>query len=447
MYRAFGADYASSLAAAQRALSGTAEWFDVSDSATRAWLAAPSAKRQPRGLGADAAALYANSLVALKHSLNPTLGTLVASFAPHEYAYKVWGRDGVFAALMLIAAGHSAEGEAYLRWLATAQMRDGDQGFHTNYDWFTGAPIGFVEPQYDSAGAYLLALAYAYAGADEPQRNASLLLEPAVQARVRTLEAFFLDNVDARTGLAPPDYSIWEESSDGRTGQPLPTSFFAFTQAMAYAGVYAAARIEALVYGDAQRAAALAARATALCDAINAHLWMPAVGAYARGIWSDTYELDARLDASSAAVVFAGCAGAARGAQHLAALRANLTRLGAGMARYPDDPFFYDSKYNPGGREVGAPSPPWGVCTMFTAWAELAAGAAGAAASVDARLAWMVAHAAPGAMPVGEAIDGVSGRFVMSSCPDIYEYAGVYAYTVLLSQSLVPSLDPRALLG
>jgi hypothetical protein len=81
------------------------------------------------------------------------------------------------------------------------------------------------------------------------------------------------------------------------------------------------------------------------------------------------------------------------------------------------DPFFYDSIYNPAkGPEVGAPSPPWGVVTMFVAWAELQHGI-----DISKRLQWMYDHAAPGAMPVGEAIDGVSGKFVMSSCPDIYE--------------------------
>jgi hypothetical protein len=47
---------------------------------------------------------------------------------------------------------------------------------------------------------------------------------------------------------------------------------------------------------------------------------------------------------------------------------------------------------------------------------------------VRKRLQWMVDHAAEGQMPVGEAICGVTGNFVPSSTPNIYEYAGVYIW-------------------
>lgn len=63
---------------------------------------------------------------------------------------------------------------------------------------------------------------------------------------------------------------------------------------------------------------------------------------------------------------------------------------------------------------------------MFTLWAELTIGHT---QNIDNRLQvhislgfifqWMVDHAAPHDMPVGEAIDGVTGDFVMSSCPDL----------------------------
>jgi hypothetical protein len=55
----------------------------------------------------------------------------------------------------------------------------------------------------------------------------------------------------------------------------------------------------------------------------------------------------------------------------------------------------------------------------------------------------MLDHAAPGQMPVGEAIDGITGTFVMSSCPDLYEYAGVYAWTVLMDQKLAKLPNPH----
>ena len=77
---------------------------------------------------------------------------------------------------------------------------------------------------------------------------------------------------------------------------------------------------------------------------------------------------------------------------------------------------------------------------MFMAWAEqthaLIANDGSTMPTVANRLAWMVEHAAPYAMPVGEAIDGVTGVFIMTSCPDIYEYGGVYVWTVLMHQGL-----------
>jgi len=55
----------------------------------------------------------------------------------------------------------------------------------------------------------------------------------------------------------------------------------------------------------------------------------------------------------------------------------------------------------------------------------------------------MLDHTAEGQMPVGEAVDGVSGNFVMSSCPDLYEYAGVYIWTVLMNEGKANLPNPQ----
>jgi len=75
---------------------------------------------------------------------------------------------------------------------------------------------------------------------------------------------------------------------------------------------------------------------------------------------------------------------------------------------------------------------------MFTAWAELQFGK-----DISARLDWMLEHAAPGGMPVGEAIDGVSGQFVMSSAPDIYEHAAVFIWSQLQNAHLSLTANPH----
>eukprot|EP01027_Heterolobosea_sp_BB2_P000797 GEZU01001185.1.p1 GENE.GEZU01001185.1~~GEZU01001185.1.p1 ORF type:complete len:294 (-),score=62.47 GEZU01001185.1:114-995(-) len=274
----------------------------------------------------------------------------------------------------------------------------------------------------------------------------------SIQQGIQQIEDFLLDNVEY-SGFLPPDYSIWEESSNGLTGQPLPPSYFTFTQALGSAGLWCASQLEQMVFGDQGRSQQVLTRAEQIQDAIEQVLWMEDVGYYARGVVSTTLELDTRVDSSSVAVIWAGVTNDVQHMQsHLANVNKNLTRLEHGIARYWGDPFFFDSLYNPGGQEVGAASPPWGVVTMMTAWAESVAALAqnGNKKSstplppiVSDRLQWMVDRAAPGGMPVGEAIDGVTGAFVMSSCPDLYEYAGVYLWTVLMEQQLSSLPNPH----
>ena len=55
---------------------------------------------------------------------------------------------------------------------------------------------------------------------------------------------------------------------------------------------------------------------------------------------------------------------------------------------------------------------------MFTGWAELLLAMRD---QTQARLDWMVKYAAPGLLPVGEAIDGVSGNYVMTA-----RYVSIY---------------------
>ena len=148
-------------------------------------------------------------------------------------------------------------------------------------------------------------------------------------------------------------------------------------------------------------------------------------------------------------------------------MRKVLTRDGTGMGRYVGDLFFFKSKFNPCGREVGADTPPWGsscsflffflswvcfsvvcslslsllfvlplplspclppshippapagVTTMFQAMAELTLSQRDV---VTQRLRWMVDRAAGAGMPVGECVDGTTGKFAQASAPDVYEH-------------------------
>lgn len=495
-------------------------WIKRTREAYEAWLAKG---QQPSGLSKEALQLYRNSLVLMKNSQNPGLGTFVASFHP-AYGYKVWARDAIFNAMAMDVAGYYDEADLHWKWIVNADLRP-NGAFHTCYDFYTGQIRDFVEPQLDSAGAFMLGAWLHYrAGLGErfgrkeesvgngtmsrSERARAFLASETLLHRLRYFENYFISNI-GYGGLTLPDYSIWEESSDQRTGAPLPTAYYAFTQGMVYGGLVSAALMEKALNLH-QREKLVRARANDLREAIRTNLWCPGgndgeSGYYYRSIWSDSNKPDARIDASSSSILFTGlehvrsdssAKSTGRFESHLRTVIANLTRLQEGIARYDGDLFFYASRFDPGGREVGAPSPPWGVTTMFTAWCEAllansaknkknSAGSSEGSSSesseqfekvikrekkaeirrgspergekaqqqhesaqelsnhVTKRLAWMVSHAAPHGMPVGEAIDGVSGDFVMSSCPDIYEYAAVYVWTVLVSQNLAPVPDPN----
>ena len=386
-------------------------------------------------LSADAKLLFENSLLCLKHAQNPEVGAIAASFHP-LYQYKTWTRDGVFASMILDAAGYHAEAEAFLLWLAQAQTRQPDDPmYHTCYSAFTGQPVGFVEPQLDGDGAFMLAVLH-HALVERESRTVFL---QQVKSRVRELQDYFVQEKRAHM-LAPPDYSIWEESSDPVTGNPLPTSYFTFSQAMVFAGLKASSRLETLFFKDTQRAQEATHRAQDIRQAVNTYLWSNSTQSYYRGLWSDTLSPDSRPDTSSSAFVFVGGPWNSQMAlSHLDYMRHMLTRDGMGMGRYLGDLFFFKSKFNPCGQEVGADTPPWGVTTMFQAFAELTWLQQDL---VKQRLEWMVSRAAGGGMPVGECIDGTTGRFVQASAPDVYEHGGVFVWAELMLQGMAVLPDP-----
>ncbi|KAJ5068747.1 trehalase [Anaeramoeba ignava] len=391
---------------------------------------------QPNNLNSDEMEMFQISLLGLKMAQNPTVGTIAASFHP-LYGYKVWSRDGVFAAMILDAAGYSSEAELFLNWAASAELRS-DGFFHTCYDVFTGQPVSFVEPQIDGTASFLLSILYhiSRVGNTNFLKNNSPIYQ-----RMEAIENFFL-NDKGSYNLAIPDYSIWEESSDPHTGNPLPTQYYTFSQSMSYAGLKSASIIENAL-GNQDRSTKLYARSQEIKSAMETHLWDSQNGYFYRGLWSDTLSPDTRVDSSTMAAIFTGLSTE----QSVINMVVNsLTHQTYGIARYTKDPFFYNSIYNPCGQEVGDYEPPWGVVTMFTAMSEFELNSnelISIPQIVLERLQWMVDHSAYGNNPVGECIDGTgTGEFVFASAPDLYEHGGVYVFTTLLSQGLVPPWNP-----
>jgi len=428
-FRILQPDWDSAEAVAKLVRTKTAsQWIQESKQSWSDWF---SQGKKPTTLTADQENFYYNSLFLMKNSQNPQLGTYVASFHP-AYGFKVWARDGVFSALIMDEAGYYEEAGQYLKWMSTATLRS-DGGFHTCYDWFSGAEVGFVEPQYDNDGAFLMAIYHHYV------LTGDMNFVNSVYQQMQNIENFFLNNVGLYN-MVFPDYSIWEESSDPTTGQPLPTAYFTFTQSMGYAGLWSASKMEE-IRNNPSRSQQLLNRANQIQTAVNTHLWIQGNDGqyyYARSIWSNDSTVDTRVDSASLGAVFGGLASEDRGKNQITKVVQNLTQQTNGIGRYWGDVFFYTGIYSPGGEEVYAATPPWGVVTMFTAWSELTYGY-----DVSNRVEWMLEHAAPYGMAVGEAVDGVTGTFVMSSCPDLYEYAGVYIWTVLMKEGKANLPNPQ----
>jgi len=202
--------------------------------------------------------------------------------------------------------------------------------------------------------------------------------------------------------------------------------------------MYSASAIETIL-GDPARSTTLLSRSCNIQKAVESLLWSEDGGYYYRSISSTTLLPDTCIDSSSVAIIFTGLTtNTTRSTSHMNRVNAALTKLGSGLARYEGDVFFYTSKFNPGGQETSGPEPAWGVVTMFAAWAEHYLNK-----DISQRLAWMSKYAAPGSMPVGEAIDSYTGEFVMTSCPDIYEHGAVFVWSILIDQKLSTGPDPH----
>eukprot|EP00871_Galdieria_phlegrea_P005824 jgi/Galph1/729/GphlegSOOS_G5574.1 len=397
-------------------------------------------------LNSNASELFKKSLILSKNSQNPTLGIFASSF--HTlYGWKAWMRDCCLLAIIMGEAGHLEEERKFLEWASFAELRSewSGGGFHSTYSAWNGDVHDFVEPQYDATALFLVALSHY----SLKTNDFSLWEIRNGNSRPAVVEQMLLRRDYEQ--LWAPDFSIWEESSDPVTGERLPRKYYAFTQAAAYGALVSAAKCRRK-QKMFDRAEQLEQRAKELQNGIERIFWNEEHGHYLRSIedgsrgWlPNPYAPDSRIDSSSIALLlFDVVTNETRRIRQLEQIQLRLTRRGWGIARYGDDHYFYDGIFSPCGCEARNMSPPWGVTTMFTAISEWMHREKhpNFKDNVFKRLQWMVDHSAYGMMPVGEANDGVTGLFVSASTPDIYEYAGVYVWTILLSQEKACPLSP-----
>ena len=403
LYLAIRGDQPSALAAADIARAQSADhWFAATADAYNKWLSNGGKGKRLDFADQGMNELYDRSLVFIKNAQNPVLGPLVASTNPYRYGYKNWVRDASIAAMALDAGGHFDEADRYWRWMASIQGDDGS--WKTTYSFWDGHYLSFVEPEYDSVGAFLYGVYRHYRTTGD-----SIFLNDMWGA-IRKAADWVLANLSGTNGFGAADFSIWEEPERG-------LQHHSFTQAWYVAGLIGAQWL-AEFRGDTALSDWYAGGTASIMTALQRpSVWQPpgmwsSGGYYDRGVHDNN--TPAALADSSSDILFAlgvidhRCA---RAGSHIGVMTRNLTRNDYGIARYEGDVYYYTSIWDPAGDEVGGPEPSWPQLSMWVAMYEIL----GDPDVAMRRMQWFTSTAGAGYMPQGEAVSNVTQLSVESS--------------------------------
>jgi hypothetical protein len=407
-----------------------AAWFSTTAAAYNAWLTNGS---QGRRVNFDDVALnlmFDRALIMIKNLQNPVLGTFAATTNPFAYGYKNWVRDASTTAMALDASGHYGEAELYWRWMAGCQGSDGT--WKTTYDTWSGGYVPFVEPEYDSIGAFIYGVYKHYALTAE-----SVFLSD-LWPNVKRAADWIIANIQPN-GFGQADYSIWEED--------ISLEHNSYTQSWYVAGLYATQAIaEAL--GNTQLTEWYAGGAASILTALQRPSnWYPPgswnpLGYYNRAVRADD-SVNPLIDSSSDMLIALRVIDheSARAADHIATILGALTHKTYGVARYPGDMFYYTGAWSPGGNEALAPEPSWPQMSLWVAVYDILRGES---ASALPRLQWCAGIFGKGYMPCGEAVSNVTRQPCLSSMSEpLTASAFILAALVYEGQyalSLIPPL-------
>ena len=386
---------------AARATTG-AEWFNTTASAYNAWLT--NGGNGKRGTFDDEGLnqFFDRVLIMIKNVQNPVSGAFVATTNPFAYGYKNWVRDSAITTIALDASGHSAEAESHLRWLASLQGSDGT--WKTTYDMWTSNYVPFVEPEYDSIGAFLYGVYRHYT----LTANTQFLTD--LWPNVKSASDWILSNIQAN-GFGQADFSIWEEEA-------LGLEHNTYTQSWYVIGLYATQCI-AEILGETNLtnwyAGGPASIMTAMQRPSNWYppgMWNP-LSYYNRGVNPDN-SVQPLIDSSSDVLIALGAVDheSGRASSHISTVVNKLTKQTYGLCRYLGDTFYYTGAWSPGGNEALGPEPSWPQMSMWVAIYEILTGDVTTALS---RLQWLVSITGAGYMPSGEAVSNVTLQPLVSS--------------------------------
>ncbi|MDP4094084.1 MAG: CBM35 domain-containing protein [Bacillota bacterium] len=372
-------------------------WFTNTSDSYSGWF---SGKTIPSFTDSELTSVYKRNLVMIKNCIRPGTstgdGAMPATTNPLTYSYKVWARDSAVTAMALDAAGFTAEGAAYWKWLAARQSPDGT--FHTCFWLWDNTNANFVEPEYDSMGMFLLGVYKHYA-----LTNDKSFLD-SVYSQVQNTANYIMNNINSNTGFGPADKSIWEEGDYAE--------YYTYTQAAYAMGLKAAALIAA-AEGNSSLTDNYNGAGSAIMTAINRDdtsyykgLWNVNNGYYDRCINTDNSANT--MEDTSTDILFALGAidvNSSRASRHISKMETDLAADTYGLPRYSNDTFYYTSQWSPGGNEALEASPSWPQMTMWDAVYQIYKGNTTAAYNM---LEWFKQRTGTGFMVTGEAASNIT---------------------------------------
>ena len=310
--------------------------------------------------------LYRRSLLILRTQID-NHGAIIAAndsdvtqFNRDTYSY-MWPRDGALVAHSLDLCGYPEISLRFFHFCADVLTTDGfllhkynpDKSLASSWHpWIVGdkpqLPI-----QEDETALVVWALWKHF------QRYRDLeAVKPLYGRLVRKAADFMVRYREPHTHLPAPSYDLWEE----RRG------ILAFTCAAVYAGLRAAAEF-ARSFGEGDNAKRYDEAASEIRDGMDAYLWRPELGRFARMInitGGGSVQVDGVVDASVWGLFYFGAYSASdpRIQATMKSARDNLwckTPVG-GMARYSNDYYHQVSQ-----DIANVPGNPWFICTLWYA--------------------------------------------------------------------------------
>lgn len=343
---------------------GPASFIERTRSYWRLW-----ARKEPldfADLGENLTDLYRRSLLVLRTQID-NHGAIIAAndsdvtqFNRDTYSY-MWPRDGALVAHALDLCGYPEIAMRFFTFCADVLTEEGFLLHKYNPDkslassWHPWIAMGQAQLpiQEDETALVVWALWKHF------QRYRDLeSVKPLYGRLVRKAADFMVRYRDPLTHLPAPSYDLWEE----RRG------ILSFTTASVYAGLRAAAEF-ARCFGEQEAAERYDTAATEIRSAMDAYLWRPELGRFARMITINKdggLEVDGAIDASLWGLFYFGAydANDPRITATIKAVHDSLwckTAVG-GIARYGNDYYHQVSQ-----DIANVPGNPWFICTLWYA--------------------------------------------------------------------------------